>query len=242
MSIFAYTNVKTLAGGYELTSLSNEAKISTSRKDLDVTTFGSAGWEDYIAGLKTIKVSMGGFWSPDTTDAAQFNAIGAAAQDLMLLPTGGADAEPAFVGTGMRGTYQVGGKVGDAAPFSAEWVGAGMSARGTVLKSGSITATSTGTIMNLGALSSTQTAVFQIQCPTVTGTSPTLALIVQSAALVGFGTPTTRATFATLTAAGSQTITLAGPVTDAFWRVSYTVGGSATPTFATYVVAGFVPN
>jgi len=242
MAILAYTNIRTLAGGYELTALTQEAKVSIERTALDVTTMASAGWEESIAGLRRIKANIVGFWDANATDGLQYDAIGAASQDLMILPTGGADAESGFIASGMRGTYEVGGKVGDAAPFSTEWVGNGIAAKGTVLKNGAITATSTGTIMQLGAITAAQTGVFQLQVTAISGTStPTITVIVQSAALVGFGSPTTRASFTARTTVGSQTISLAGPVTDAFWRVSYTVTGT-NPSLTTAVVAGIVAN
>ena len=242
MAILAYTNIRTLAGGYELTSLTQEAKVSIERVALDVTTMASGGWEASIAGLERIKANITGFWDANATDGLQYDAIGAASQDLMILPTGGADAESGFIASGMRGTYEVGGKVGDAAPFATEWVGNGIAGRGTVLKNGAITSTSTGTIMQLGAITAAQTGVFQLQVTAITGTAtPTITVIVQSAVLVGFGSPTTRASFTARTTVGSQTISLAGPVTDQFWRVSYTVSGT-TPSLTTAVVAGIIAN
>jgi hypothetical protein len=245
MAILAYTNVRTLAGGYELTCISNEARIDISRAVLDATTMCSGGWEEKAAGLKSAKAMLTGFAdfgaSSGLQDAAQFTAVGGAAQDIMILPTGGADAEPAFFGSAMRASYNFGNKVGDMAAFSAEWEGTGVAARGQSLKTGTLTATGTGTIMQLGAVTSGQTAYFQIQVPTVSGTTPSLTMIVQSAALVGFGSPTTRASFTALTAAGSQTIAVAGPITDQFWRVSYTISGT-TPSFTVYVVGGIQTN
>lgn len=245
MAIFAYTNCRLLSGGYELTSVVNDVNIKTSRAKIDVTTMGSSGWEESIAGNRSTTASAKGFLnygSDGVTDLAQFTAIGATASDLMVLPTGGADAAVGFISSAIRPTYQIGGKDGEAAAFEAEWAGTGMGSRGTVLKNGTITSTSTGTIMLIGAVSATQTASFQIQTTAISGTStPTLTVIVQSAALVGFGSPTTRASFTAQTAIGSQTINLAGAVTDTYWRVSYTVSGT-NPSFTTAVVMGIETN
>jgi hypothetical protein len=42
-----------------------------------------------------------------------------------------------------------------------------------------------------------------------------------------------------MTALGSQFATrVAGPITDDWWRASFTVGGSATPTFTLALVMG----
>jgi len=242
MAVLFFQNIRTLTGGYELTAVSQSATVTQSRALLDATTMNSSGWEESVAGLKSTKANVSGFYDPGTTDLAQFSAIGAAASDLMIMPTGGADAAPAFIAQAVRSTYNAGGKVGDLAPFDAEFTGTSLATQGTVLKNGTITSTSTGTIMLLGAISATQTATFQIQCTAISGTStPTITMIVQSAAVVGFGSPTTRASFTALTAVGSQTINLAGAVTDTYWRVSYTVSGT-NPSFTVAVAMGIEAN
>ena len=69
------------------------------------------------------------------------------------------------------------------------------------------------------------------------GTTPTITVIVQSAALVGFGSPTTRLSFTLANGVTSEMLSVAGPITDAFWRVSYTVTGP-TPLIYFSTVAG----
>jgi hypothetical protein len=240
MAILYYQNVRPLSGGYELTSVAQECTINASRARIDATTMASNGWEESIAGLKSTKASLSGFLDYGTTgatDLAQFAAIGASASDLMILPTGGADASVGFIASAIRGSYEAGGKVGDAAGLGIEWNGTGMASRGTVLKNGIITATGTGTIMQLGAITAGQTAMIQIQTTAVSGTTPSMTVIVQSASLVGFGSPTTRATFSAQTGIGSQTLYISTPVTDQFWRVSYTISGTS-PSFTTAIVMG----
>ncbi len=70
-----------------------------------------------------------------------------------------------------------------------------------------------------------------------TGGSPTLDVTIESAALVGFGSPTTRMTFSQMTARGAQFASVAGAITDPYWRVKWTLGGS-TPGFALVVAIG----
>ena len=62
----------------------------------------------------------------------------------------------------------------------------------------------------------------------VSGTS--LVVLVESDDAMGFGSPTTRATFTTLTtAAGSESVTITFPtgVADTWWRVSWTIVGTS---------------
>ena len=72
----------------------------------------------------------------------------------------------------------------------------------------------------------------------VAGTStPTLTVIVQSDDNAGFTTPTTRISFTAATAVGAQWGSVAGALTDDYWRISYTISGT-NPVFAFAVSAG----
>jgi hypothetical protein len=74
----------------------------------------------------------------------------------------------------------------------------------------------------------------------VSGTSPTLDVTLKSAALVGFGSPTTRLTFTQATEPTSELLSAAGAITDEFWRVDFSIGGTDTPTFPFIVVVGIL--
>jgi hypothetical protein len=56
--------------------------------------------------------------------------------------------------------------------------------------------------------------------------------------LSGFPSPATRLTFAQKTAAGYEFKSAAGAITDDWWRVDWTIGGTATPTFSFVVAVG----
>ena len=70
------------------------------------------------------------------------------------------------------------------------------------------------------------------------GTSPTLDVVLQSDDNSGFSSAVSRITFTQATGITSQWSTLAGAQTDDYWRASYTIGGSATPTFTFALVIG----
>ena len=71
------------------------------------------------------------------------------------------------------------------------------------------------------------------------GTSPTIDVLIQSDDNAAFSSPTTRVTFTQQSAIGSEWGTrLVGPITDDYWRASWTIGGSNTPTFGIVVTAG----
>jgi hypothetical protein len=54
------------------------------------------------------------------------------------------------------------------------------------------------------------------------------------------GAVVSRITFTTATGRTSQMLSVAGAITDDYWRVSYTIGGTGGPTFAFAVTAGII--
>ncbi len=64
------------------------------------------------------------------------------------------------------------------------------------------------------------------------GTLPTLDVVVDSDDAQAFDDPTTRVTFTQMTARGAQyAVPVATPITDTWWRVRWTVGGTVNPAF-----------
>lgn len=84
----------------------------------------------------------------------------------------------------------------------------------------------TGTAVQLGALTGTKRlwAALFVQA----GTFTNLAVTIQSDT-VGFPSPATAITFATVSAAGGQFSSVAGPLADDYFRVSATIGSGTTP-------------
>jgi hypothetical protein len=61
--------------------------------------------------------------------------------------------------------------------------------------------------------------------------------VIQSDNAEAFTTPTARITFAQATAAGAQLLSANGAITDDWWRVNYTIAGTA-PSFTFGVAIG----
>ena len=74
----------------------------------------------------------------------------------------------------------------------------------------------------------------------VEGTNPTLDLIVQSDDASGFASAVSRITFTQKTAIGAQFASLVGPITDTYFRASYTIGGTNTPKFTIALAVGIL--
>jgi hypothetical protein len=116
--------------------------------------------------------------------------------------------------------------------------------RGTLLHPSNVsrTSTSTGTGRQLGAVVAGKSMYAALHVISASGTNPTLAVILQSDDNAGFTTATSRITFSTATASANraQLSSVAGAITDDYWRISYTIGGTSTPTFAFAVTAGIL--
>jgi hypothetical protein len=248
MSKFVLKGTRIFAGGCDLTGQTNKVELGGEYETKDATTFGSvdaAGelWKDVLAGLGSASVSASGFW--EAGDAAKvdndtWTQIGTGAGGpWTICPTTANAADLAYLLAAARTSYSQGGAPGDVAPYASQAVSTWPLARGKVLNAPGTarTATGTGTIVQVGAVPAGKSMYVSLHVVSATGTTPSITVAVQSAALVGFGSPTTRLTFTAATAPGGQILRVAGPITDAFWRVSYTVSGT-TPSFLLLAAAG----
>ena len=113
--------------------------------------------------------------------------------------------------------------------------------RGRLLHPSNVARTSSGsgTAVQDAAVGSGQTLYAALHVIAASGGSPTLDVIVQSDDNSGFTSATNRITFSQATTTGAQWGSAVGPITDTYWRVTYTVGGS-TPSFAFAVTCGFI--
>lgn len=242
MGKFVLTNCRVLVGGADLSGDTNTATLAVSRDVKDVTNFNSGGWKEEIAGLGQAKIAIDGYTEagslalPDDLGFANIGALGG----ITLCPVGAADGAVAYLTNVLESEFDpLVGKVGDVAAFKISTVSSWALARGLVgLPPASVlTTTGTGTIYNLGAVAAGQQLYADLHVISVAGTTPSLTVAIQSAALVGFGSPTTRLTFTAATGIGGQILRTPGPITDAFWRVAYTISGT-TPSFLAAVTLG----
>jgi hypothetical protein len=101
--------------------------------------------------------------------------------------------------------------------------GQGDIVRGVILLNGELTATGNSAAIKLGAVSAGKQVYAALQVLSVTGTSPSATFKVRSASAAD-GTFTDRMVFPSVSSAGAWwAIPLAGPVTDGFWRIDYTL-------------------
>lgn len=206
-------------------------KISVA--ELDSTVFG-ASYVTRIGGLKDAEFSGEGFWD-SPPDAAAFAALGVADRVVTICPQG-AETNTAYMFQMAEFDYQAFEAIGNMIPLmvggkSSNGVGV---VRGQLAKAvGSVSATGQlGSILTMTGPSSSQFLYATLHVLTA---ATTITVQVQSATLVGFGSPTTRGTIGPITAAGGTwLVRVAGPITDGFWRLNVS---AITGTFS---VAGAI--
>lgn len=239
MATQVISNAKVWLGKYDLSGDINALAMRYGADMQDATTIGDTA-RVRRPGLKSFGLQLDGFVNLGTglADDALYGLVAANDTPVCIGPLTGADGELAYASTLDVASYAPGAKVGDMYAFSVSGEGSADLIRGTLMHNATRTATGTGTIRQLGAVSATQKLYAGLFVTAASGTTPTLAVTVQSAAASGFASPTTRATFSTVSAAGAQWATpVAGAITDTYWRVSYTVGGSS-PSFSFVVFIG----
>jgi hypothetical protein len=236
MAILAATDHALWIAKYAFQPVTKSVGLSMVADLKDSTVMGNT-WRARTAGLRGVGVQIGGLWD-STADLGQFSAILGTSCPVTVSATSTVGSV-AYVFLAAGADYQPGAQVGELFGFTAGAQGNGIVARGQLMENSTRTATANGTGAQLGALSSTQSMYVNLHVPaTVSGTSPTLDVTIQSAAANTFVGATTRATFTQLTAEGSQQKIITGAVTDTWWRAVMTIGGSSTPTFPIAIAMG----
>lgn len=225
MAEIVHTNCKVWMGGYDMSGNLNAAAINYGADAPEATTFGDDTHRMIGGGLKTVDVAHEGYWEGTDIDAHLFSKIAVGNEPMTISPTTGAVGEPAYFLKSVLSTYTPGGAIGEVLAFSvAGSLTDGSLQRGTILVNASgVVASGNSTATELGAVSDTQELTAALH---VTAASGTLDVTVNSDVDNTFATPATQITFAQATAIGSEILSTAGPVTDTWWRIDYTVTGT----------------
>lgn len=218
----------------ELSSVGFEATVTTPEN----TTFGNNAVRR-LPGIIDITAQHNGFWdavsTSNTLDGDMFTEIGAADGLMSFSPDGGQDGEIAYNFKTQAASYSPGASHGEVFAFSINVNGSGAFVRGLVMKNAAQVGTGNSTITQVGAATNVQTITSVVHVSAVSGTNPTLDVVVKSDATNNFsGSETTRLTHPQVAIRGANRQTLAGAVTDTWWRQEFTITGSSTPTFTIF--------
>lgn len=239
-----YRDVKIYSGGYDISGASNLLKLGYEFDEVEFIAFGDK-CRHGKPGLPKLSVDLAGHADSDGLGQSEDVLTGQLqipALPMIFCPLTGAAGEVGYFAETLGLKYSAGGQIGEAYDFEAHGVGGSTKlVRGMMLENGAKTAAGVGTARQLGAVSAPQCLYGCLQVLEMAGTDPTLDLIIQSDNAEGFADPVTRLTFAQKTAIGSEfIIPVAGPITDDWWRASWTVGGTGGPSFTIALCVGIL--
>lgn len=249
MAVQVLTDVRGYFGGLDATNQNTQLTLDGMVVDLDATTMGSGGWTAMAGGLKSGKLSYAS-WGADgeLPGLASINnefwsdLVGGQSVPFMLTPTSGAVGVGCYLGKLLDTEVKRFDKVGALDPTQLSGVTDGPMVQGLILHpQGTVrTTTGNGTGVQFPAVTAGHSMYMAFHALSITGTTPTLNVIVQSAAANTFVAPTTRATFTGITTTvGGQLLVAAGPISDTWWRVVYTIGGTS-PSYLFAASAGIL--
>lgn len=234
MAKLILTNAGIFFDGYEIGTDMNSLALEYGADTPEKSAFGDETHIFAAGGLKVATAGGAGFFNAENADPALFDNIGAASKLVSLMPARTAGGVAYFL-QAVAGEYAPQGALGEMLQFNISLMAnqAPGLLRGSLLhRATGIAASGNGSGFQLGAVGAAQSLYAGLHVFAVAGSSPTLDAKIVSDDNAGFTTPTDRITFAQKTAVGAEYATpVAGPITDDYWRLEFTVGGS-TPSFA----------
>jgi hypothetical protein len=237
------SNVKLWVAGYDMSGKLNAIALDDKPDVLDNTTFGCTA-KNRKKGLPVVTAALAGFFEAEETDEYFSNFV-LTDVPMTIAPTsilGG----PAYSFLSRNTEYNWGGMVGEMGKFNvkAESVGTKM-IRGRILENGSTPRiiTAHGTAFNFGVVAEEKNLYGVIHVVNAAkAAGDTLDVIIESDSAEGFDvSPETQISFAQVLGNGGGTYewkTKAGPITDTWWRTSWTVASVDSPSFIFAVFMG----
>ena len=226
MSEAVWKNCKFYAGGYDFSGWLNALGIDYSSDTPDATTMGALA-KRRLPGLVDLGFSLNGQVDYINPDKYMYDQIGLSEIPITMSQTG-ADGTISYLYKPLVAQYTPGASIGEVMAFSVKGEGTSRLVRGLMLYPKTTkTSSSTGTITLIKAVAAGE-KLYAILHVFSASAGDTLDVIVQSDELVGFGSPATVITF-----------TADGPITDTYYRVSFTIGG-VDPSFSFAVSLGIL--
>lgn len=241
-------NVKLYSGGCDLTGAGNKIDVTAEVEEKDVTTWGDYDpatdrvWKAVQAGTASAKLTGGGFWEagdPSKVDDALWGQLGGVGA-WSAVPRGAAVGDLAWLTQALQGQYQLLGGVGDVAPWQASWSSRWPLVRGVLAHPPGTarTGTGAGNAVEHVAVPAGSHLYATLHVLSVAGEDAAITVAIESDTTGDFGgSESTRIEFDEATAIGGQAARAAGPITDTFYRVTWTISGT-DPSFLFVVALG----
>ncbi len=226
--------------GFDLSGQLRGVSLKQSVSMLPAETFGQTT-RLFLPGVTQTKAQVTGLWTAGGTDGAPdkalFTNVGLTDTVFSYAPVR-TEGKPAHTFLAAQAQYDIGGQFGTLMPFtsSAETSTAPGLVRGQLIFDKTALSTSgNGTKFQVGAVAAGKKMYAALHV--LNAGTGTFDGILQSDADSSGGGETTRITFSQATAVSSQWASVAGAVTDTWWRLNYTIGGGA-PSFSVVLVIG----
>lgn len=243
MAVHKLTDPRIYLAQFAVTTDHSSIRVSTSAEALDATKFGDTT-RNSIGGLLNHTLT-GEFYQQYGTglidDIVRAQVAASGGTVYTITPEGGAVGEEAYFGQTLVTAHDpMGGTVGDIhkGTFSGVAANGFPCIKGQLFKAaGATTATGTSSSVALGAVTAGQRVYASLHVLSASGTAPTLDVVVESDDNSGMTSDTNRIVFSQATAVTSAFGSAAGAITDTWWRINYTIGGT-NPSFSFIVAIG----
>jgi len=240
MATSVLNDIKLWRGANDLGGKSNQLRAVFTTDALRDTGFDNAGAHVFLPGLNGAALDHRGMID-----------LGAGSyEDLLFAEHGDADlpitiaiddtaGNRAYLFQGIPSQLEMGGPVGDLYGFTVQAQGTGKIARGLTLETATTarTVTFNGTAFQLDAGPSATQFLLGTLHVLAASAGDTLDVVVESDDNEAMTSPTARLTFAQKTATGYEWLSAAGAITDDWYRIAVTIGGS-DPSFTFAVAIG----
>lgn len=231
--------------GADLSGVGNKIEVNEEAEAKNVTNWRSGGARELLAGISAVEAAAEGQWEAGVAGSVDDSmwANRRVLEPWSFSDSGESDLAPGnlmYLTKMLRTKSQLFGQVGEVAGWSLNAKGAWPLVRGLSMHASGVprTALGNGTPAQLGAVAADQHVYCNLHLLDVAGTgTPTLTVNVASDDGVGFASSTARGSFAARTTVGGEAIRIPGPITDDWWRVTWTVSGSS-PSFLFLVSMG----
>lgn len=222
-------------GGYDLTADFGAHSLSMTQTAVDNTAYAAAGTKSrtYLPGLYAFNYDHQGFIDPDGStgpdDVLWTNYTAAASEVICVAPdSSNTQGDVVYFAERVHTAIEpLTGSVGDVAGFALSATGTGETVRGVVEYPPTSTSTDTSsTGQQLGSVAAGENIYAALFVTVDSGSD--LAVTLESDDNSGFTTATTRGTFTTTSGIGAEMISVAGAITDDWWRFTWTRTGTFT--------------
>lgn len=241
MSIQSVSGYKLFVHGYDMSGDFNRLNLQVDVDELESTSLEDTS-KEFIAGLSDVTFdgevfAQHGTGLSETVSSTNF----AAADELISIYPSSTAGTTGYAFKSVQTAFSPAMVIGDISRFTINAKQSGgllirvTDMEGLVTK----TATGTGTARQLGAVSAAQTLYSFLHVVAVSGASPTLIVAIESDSAEAFTSPTTKITHTQFNAIGAELKTLAGAITDSWFRVKWTIGGT-DPSFKFDVGVGIL--